>query len=152
MTRMSIQLQSQRQNSQRQNILLTDVDRWRLGRLLMAGDTRALAGRRSRFELEAAVEEADVVRSELTPASLVTMNSTVTLVDLASGERSTTTLVYPEDRDLIPHSVGVLQELGRSLLGRTVGDTLELTESASPKCFRIAAIVYQPEAAAAGHL
>jgi regulator of nucleoside diphosphate kinase len=149
MTRMPTQLPCQRRTSQCQNILLTDVDRWRLGRLLLSRETKALAGRHSRFELEAAVEEADVVRSELTPPSLVTMNSTVTLIDPATGESKNTTLVYPEDRDLIPQSVGVFQELGRRLLGRHVGDSVELTEGDEPVRFRIAAIVYQPEAAAA---
>jgi regulator of nucleoside diphosphate kinase len=102
--------------------------------------------------LERRIEEAQTIPVACTPGTLVTMNSTVVLVDVKSGERSTCTLVYPEDRDLIPHSVGVLQQSGQCILGRSVGDIVQMTEGAKTRRFRIESIEYQPEAAGAAHL
>ena len=107
---------------------------------------------RSRFDLERKVEEAEAILAAQTPRTLVTMNSTVVLVDVSAGERRTCTLVYPEDRDLIPHSVGVLQQPGQGILGRNLGDIVQLAEGTDTRQFRIESILYQPEAAGAGHL
>jgi|SRR6478609_2539237 len=136
----------------KQDITLTDVDRSRLGTLLNCAETAAYGGSRSRFELETKVEEAEAIPVACAPRTLVTMNSTVVLVDVRSGERRTLTLVYPEDRDLIPHSVGVFQQSGQCILGRRVGDIVQLTEGAGSRRFRIESIPYQPEAAGARHL
>jgi regulator of nucleoside diphosphate kinase len=134
------------------NMTLTDVDRCRLGTLLTCAEAAAYGGARSRFNLETKVEEAEAIPVECTPRTLVTMNSTVVLVDVSSGERRTCTLVYPEDRGLIPHSVGVFQQLGQCVLGRSVGDIVQMTEGASSRQFRIESILYQPEAAGARNL
>ena len=107
---------------------------------------------RSRADLETRVEDAEVISVATTPRTLVTMNSTLVLADACSGERRICTLVYPEDRDLVPHSVGILQPLGQRLLGRCVGDIVQMNERRGAKQFRIETIVYQPEAAGAGHL
>jgi transcription elongation GreA/GreB family factor len=131
---------------------LTDVDRCRLGTLLTCEEAASYGSARERANLETKLEEAEVVSAAATPRTLVTMNSTLVLVDASSGERKTCTLVYPEDRDLMPHSVGILQPLGQRLLGRCVGDIVRTNEGFRAKLFRIETIVYQPEAAGAGHL
>jgi regulator of nucleoside diphosphate kinase len=134
------------------NMKLTDVDRCRLGTLLTCEEAASYGSARERANLETKLEEAEVVSAAATPRTLVTMNSTLVLVDASSGERKTCTLVYPEDRDLMPHSVGILQPLGQRLLGRCVGDIVRTNEGSRAKQFRIETIVYQPEAAGAGHL
>ena len=96
---------------------------------------------KSRCDLERRIEEAQNISVACTPGTLVTMNSTVVLVEVSSGERRTCTLVYPEDRDLIPHSVGVLQQSGQCILGRSVGDIVQMTEGAKTRRFRIESIV-----------
>jgi regulator of nucleoside diphosphate kinase len=134
------------------DITLTDVDRCRLGALLTCTETAGYGRARARFDLEGKVEEAEAIPAAQTPRTLVTMNSTVVLVDVSTGERRKWTLVYPEDRDLIPHSVGIFQQSGQSILGRSTGDIVQLTEGASSRQFRIESILYQPEAAGASHL
>jgi regulator of nucleoside diphosphate kinase len=134
------------------NITLTDVDRCRLGALLACAETAGYGGTRSRFDLERKVEEAEAIPVDQTPHTLVTMNSTVVLADVNTGERRTCTLVYPEDRDLIPHSVGVLQQSGQCILGRSLGDVVQLPEGAGSRQLRIESILYQPEAAGVGYL
>jgi transcription elongation GreA/GreB family factor len=136
----------------KQDITLTDVDRSRLGTLLNCAETAAYVASRSRFDLETKIEEAEAIALAYAPRTLVTMNSTVVLVDVGSGERRTLRLVYPEGRELIPHSVGVFQRSGQCILGRRVGDIVQLTEGAGWRRFRIESIPYQPEAAGARHL
>jgi regulator of nucleoside diphosphate kinase len=131
---------------------LTEVDRCRLGTLLNCTEAAGYGNRQLRWDLERRIEEAQTIPVTCTPRTLVTMNSTVVLVEVSSGQRETWTLVYPEDRDLIPHSVGILQQSGQCILGRRVGDIVQLTEGAKPRQFRIEAIPYQPEAAGASHL
>ena len=135
-----------------QNMKLTNVDRSRLGTLFTCETAAAYGSARSRADLEMRVEEAEVISVATTPRTLVTMNSTLVVADTKSGERKTCTLVYPEDRDLFPHSVGILQPLGQRLLGRCVGDIVQMDEGTGVKQLRIVTIVYQPEAAGASHL
>jgi len=129
---------------------LTDKDRCRLAHFLNPEATAAIGNARMRFSLELSLEEAKTIAAELTPRSLVTMNSTVVLIDLTSGEHKTCTLVYPDDRDLVPNSVGVLQRLGQCLLGRSVGDIFAIPEGKQIRRFRIESLPYQPEGA--GHI
>jgi len=131
---------------------LTDRDRWRLGHFLTSGETAAFGSPRRRYELETTLEEAATIPAELTPGELVTMNSTVGLVDLDSGEYQLSTLVYPDDRDLVRNSVGILQQLGLRLLGRRIGDIVEVQDSSRARRFRIDSLPYQPEAAGDIHL
>ena len=136
----------------RSTALLTDLDRCRLGRWLTARETAGVGAPRSRFDLERKVEDAQTVYSALAPHSLVTMNSQVRLLDLATGQIITRTLVYPDDRDLMTDSVSVLQELGRRILGRRVGDIVQARYGGQTRRLKIVEIVYQPEEAGALHL
>jgi len=133
-------------------MMLTDKDRCRLAHFLSSEATAAIGNARMRFNLELSLEEAETIAAELTPRSLVTMNSTVVLTDLTSGEHRICTLVYPDDRDLVPNSVGVLQRLGQCLLGRCVGDIVSIPEGKQIRKFRIEALPYQPESAGHTHL
>jgi len=133
-------------------VTLTDRDRYRLAHFLSSEATAAIGDARMRFNLEATLEEAPTIPADFTPRSLVTMNSTVMLVDLASSRQKMCTLVYPEDRDLVPSNVGVLQPLGQCLLGRHVGDVFDIREGKQIRRFRIESLLYQPEAAGHTHL
>jgi regulator of nucleoside diphosphate kinase len=131
---------------------VTDRDRCRLGHLLTSEQTAGFGSRILRTDLEMSLEEATTIPAELTPRWLVTMNSTVVLMDLASGEHETCTLVYPEDRDLVPDGVSVLQGLGQCLLGRCIGDIFEIPDHRRIRSFRIEALPFQPEAASKTYL
>lgn len=128
-------------------ILLTELDRCRLGTLLSAGDTAGIGAARSRFQLEQKLDEAQSISAEQAPHSLITMNSRVLLVDLATGQSLVRTLVYPEDQDLFSDGVSVLQTLGRRLLGRRQGEVIQVEQRGKSRGYRIAAILYQPEEA-----
>ena len=59
------------------------------------------------------------------PADRIAMGSTVTYVEASTGVRRTVSLAYPEDADLALGKISVLSPIGRSLIGRKVGDTVD---------------------------
>jgi regulator of nucleoside diphosphate kinase len=127
---------------------ITDADRCRLGSLLTSRERRMWGRARNIRILDTRLEDAEPVADCKAPQGLVTMNSTVELLDLDSGNRRLVTLAYPEDYEFLPDAVSVLDPLGTGLLGSEVGDTV----CPDSRQFQITRIVYQPEAVGAMHL
>lgn len=132
----------------RKRCCITDSDRCRLGTLLTSCEARAWGHARSLSALNARLEDADAIDSKSTPTSLVTMNSTVELLDVRSGRRKCVTLAYPADCELVPDSVSVFEPLGTELVGSHIGDIVSFENG---QC-RVDAILYQPESVGAWHL
>ena len=128
------------------SVLLTDVDRQRLGTLLTRIDSQAVGSSRLRGKLERKLEDAGSVAVAYAPDTLVTMNSRVVVREMETGDKRTHTLVYPEDRDLADGSITVLQDLGCSLLGHRVGETVGVRDANQSKRYRIEELLFQPEA------
>lgn len=131
---------------------ITDADRCRLGRLLASPEARAWGAACWRAELEWALEQAEAVDPRHAPKFLVTMNTNVTLVDLATRELRTATLVYPDDVDLVSDGVSVFEPLGVALLGCKVGDVIQCPIEQCRRRFRVAEIAHQPEQAGVWYL
>jgi regulator of nucleoside diphosphate kinase len=136
----------------RKGALITTADCRRLGAWVATDEGRAWADDRSRDELTTILEKARLVEAESAPENLVTMNTCVTLADLDTGERRTHTLVYPEDCDLVPDGVSILDSLGIALIGRTLGDVVQCPDEPCGRRYRIVEILYQPERAGAWSL
>ncbi|MBC8869414.1 MAG: GreA/GreB family elongation factor [Planctomycetes bacterium] len=132
--------------------LMTETDRWRLGRLLVSDAARAVAAPGVLGELESQLEESEAMLSELIPDDVVTMNSTVHLVSETSGARIVCTVVYPDDVELVDDGVSVLDLLGSSLIGCEVGDLVEWKAQEDRGPWRIAEIAFQPEQMGEFHL
>ena len=132
----------------RKHCFITNSDRCRLGTLLSTCERKAWGHATSLSSLNARLEDAKAIRFEETPRCLVTMNSTVELADVRSGERRRVTLAYPEDCELIPDSVSVFDSLGTQLLGSEIGEVLD----DGKRHFRVEEILYQPETAGDRHL
>lgn len=92
--------------------------------------------------------EADIVRGESIPPTVVTMHSCVEFAEPAGGPVHRVTLVYPEEVSLAERRISVLSPVGRALLGRSAGDLVRVeTPDGAWREVRIVAIPYQPEAA-----
>jgi regulator of nucleoside diphosphate kinase len=59
------------------------------------------------------------------PADRIAMGSTVTYVEEPSGLRRTVTLAYPAEADLRLGKISVLSPIGRALIGRKRGETVD---------------------------
>lgn len=131
---------------------VTDADRCRLGNLLTSREGQAWGNQRRRSKLYSFLEDAVPIKPCDAPETLITMNTTIELVDLKSGARRVVTLVYPRDLDLVPDGVSVLKPLGVALIGCQIGDVIEWSEGNRRHRMRVAKIVHQPEYAEMWHL
>ncbi len=83
------------------------------------------------------------------PSELVTMNSVVQIQDTETDEIDIYALVYSKDYNHQPEWISVESKLGSILLGRSIGDEIEIPSKPSSHTVRIIGIDYQPERA--GH-
>jgi len=79
------------------------------------------------------------------PPDVVTMNSTVTITNLADNRQQTITLVYPADADVASKKISIIAPIATALLGYRVGDVVEWLVPKGNISIRIDAILYQPE-------
>ena len=131
----------------KRKIIITDIDHERLEDLLASEFATVIGPFDYLDDLRAELDRAQIVSPQDVPRNVVTMNSTVVLSEPETGARRTCTLVYPEDRDLFADAVNILQELGGSILGHSVGDMVEVRETGKVRRLLIESITYQPEAA-----
>ncbi len=81
------------------------------------------------------------------PDNVVTLDSRIIIEDLYSGELKEIELVFPEESDPPSGKLSVLSAIGCAVLGRAVGDRVVVETERGSLQLRIAALVYQPEAA-----
>lgn len=81
------------------------------------------------------------------PPTIVTMNSEVRLLDLASGKESICKLVFPLEADSTAGRISVLAPLGASLFGARVGATIDVPVPAGKRRYLVRELLFQPEAA-----
>jgi regulator of nucleoside diphosphate kinase len=130
-------------------ILVTDEDRRRLGTLIERASNVGLVDRRYINDLEEELERAAMVAPEDVPGDVVTMNSTVRLRDLDTGEEETYTLVYPAQANAEENRISVLAPVGTAIIGYRVGDTVTWRVPGGRVRLRVEEVLYQPERAAA---
>ena len=128
-------------------LIVTDTDRFRLERLIHAA--RARGGQRSEYldALRGELGRARTVKPTDVPPNVITMNSTVRLRDLDTGERETYTLVYPDDADASAGRISVLAPVGTAVIGHRAGDTIEWRVPAGLRRLKVEAVLDQPERA-----
>ena len=59
------------------------------------------------------------------PQDVITMNSTVRLLDLDTEDEMIYKLVFPDDADIDQNKISVLAPVGAAMLGHSVTDTFE---------------------------
>ncbi|KVG80891.1 transcription elongation factor GreAB [Burkholderia ubonensis] len=97
--------------------------------------------------LDTLLERADIVQPNAIKANVVTMNSQITLLDETSHEKTTWTIVYPEEANLEQGRLNVFSPVGMALLGTQRGQLVKVMQpSGTEKLMKVAEIVFQPEA------
>ena len=129
-----------------QKIVLTTEDHARLCDLIAENGCK-----RDKHDAEAfsmltrEVQRAQIVAPEDIPPRVVTMNSTVNVLDMDTQEKMKFTLCWPEDADPSEGRINVLAPLGMALLGTMTGDEVEWRVPSGIRRFRIRKVVFQPE-------
>lgn len=127
------------------NISITEPDLERLRALIMKESAKASSERLTRLGAE--LERATIVPARDIPPDVVTMHSTVELLDLETGQTEILTLVFPDEVDIDNRKISVLAPMGMATLGYRVGDEFEWQVPAGIRRMRVNRILYQPEAA-----
>ena len=131
-------------------VLVTEADVDRLMSLVQAHES-VPDGPRALPALQRKLEDAEVLHSSEVPADVVTMNSTVRLRDLGSGEELARTLAFPYSADPARGRISILTSMGTAMLGRRLGGVFECGVADEVRRFRVEKILYQPEAADDDH-
>ena len=80
------------------------------------------------------------------PSDVVTLDSRVLVVDLASGEERLFTLVLPSRANVDEGRISVLAPLGMAVLGYRSGDEIEWDVPGGRRRYLIRRVIHQPEA------
>jgi regulator of nucleoside diphosphate kinase len=134
------------------DIVVTHQDKRRLEHLLCAPHWHSATPRET-AALRQGLAAAATVRPQVMPPDVVTMKSRVICQDTVSGARTELQLVYPWEARARKACLSILSDLGMSILGRSVGEPIELPKDARWRpSLRLAAIRYQPEREGHYHL
>ena len=120
--------------------VLTELDHVRISNLLKHPGMSFAA------DLEALIDNAELISSHEVPPGLVTMNSQVLIADARTGEERKLTLCYPPDADAATGFVSVLSPVGTGLLGLAEGEIAQWAAPNGTKASaKIVKILFQPE-------
>ncbi|GGG01526.1 nucleoside diphosphate kinase regulator [Pontibacter amylolyticus] len=92
------------------------------------------------------LKRAKRVASDEIPAEVVTMNSSVLLRDMKSGNEMEITLVYPKDADVNARKISILAPVGTAIIGCKAGDEVEWPVPSGTINYKIEKVTFQPEA------
>ncbi len=106
-------------------IMLSKPDVRRLRGILAAADQHSHRDQEHVLDLRNEVERARVVDVGEIPADVVTLDSTVTVRDVATGACSDYIVVSPSQADVASGRISVLAPLGTALLGYREGAQIE---------------------------
>jgi transcription elongation factor GreA len=94
-------------------------------------------------ELEDIISRADVIDISKLSGSTVRFGAHVTLADLDTDEESTYQVVGPYEADITKKKISVQSPLGRALIGKTTGDSVEVTAPGGSKAYEVIKVKYK---------
>jgi regulator of nucleoside diphosphate kinase len=127
-------------------IHITEPDMECLRKLLKAEKRFDKSGRDDLQNLEAKLDQSQLIAQREVPKDVITLNSKVRLTDLGTGEEMSYTLVLPHEADIDQHRISILAPIGTAMLGYSVGDTFEWKVPGGLRRLEVKEILYQPEA------
>jgi regulator of nucleoside diphosphate kinase len=130
----------------KRKIYITDQDNQQLKNLIEMARRFNYHDRADLAELEAELVQAKIIASTKIPPDVITMNSTVCLIDLETGEEMIYTLVFPNEADIEQNKISILAPIGTAMLGYKVGDIVEWPVPDGLSRLKVKEILYQPEA------
>lgn len=128
-----------------QSITLTNEDRQRLLALLRYIENPSSGLTAYVDALEAELGRSESVQSTEISRDVVTMDSTVEVRDVATGELDTYTLAYPNQADISKSRISILAPVAIAILGNRVGNVVTVRTPSGERRIRIEQILFQPE-------
>ncbi len=94
-------------------------------------------------ELEDMIARADVIDPSKLSGDTVKFGATVTLADDDTGEEQTLQIVGASEGDIKAGLISVTAPLARALIGKAVGDSVEVTTPRGHKSYEVTAIAFR---------
>lgn len=127
-------------------IFITKIDQEKILNILSRAGSLHHEDRMLLKKLEDELSRAHIVQPREVPPDVVTMNSTICVEDLDTGEEETYTVVFPGHANYKENRISVLAPIGTAILGYRVGDVIEWEVPRGFLRLKVKKIVYQPEA------
>ncbi len=90
-------------------------------------------------ELEDKIARAHIIEADASQSETVIFGATVTVLDAAAGKTLEYQLVGPEDVDVMRNRISIHSPIGKALVGKRRGDTVEVTTPRGAKSLTIQA-------------
>jgi transcription elongation factor GreA len=94
-------------------------------------------------ELEDRISRAHVIDVSKLSGKQVMFGATVTVVDEDTDEKQSFQIVGEDEADVRAKRLSITSPLARALIGRTVGDAVEVTTPGGSKSYEIARVVFK---------
>lgn len=95
------------------------------------------------MELEDKISRAEVIEPSKLSGDSIKFGATVTLADEDTDEESTYQIVGQDESDIRQGLVSITSPLARALIGKQVGDTVEVTTPGGSKSYEIVGIAFK---------
>jgi transcription elongation factor GreA len=94
-------------------------------------------------EIEDKISRADVIDVSKLSGKVVRFGATVSLADEDTDEETTYQIVGTDESDINAGLLSITSPLARALIGKTRGDTVEVTTPRGPKSYEIVKVGYK---------
>lgn len=95
------------------------------------------------MELEAVIGLAEVIDPKTLSGDVVRFSATVVLADEDTDEEVTYQIVGTHEADIAKGSISVTSPLGKALIGKTIGDNVEVLTPNGGKAYEICKVSYK---------
>jgi len=95
------------------------------------------------LELEDKLSRVDVIDPARMTGNTIKFSATVKVVDEDSNEEHTYQIVGEYEADFEKGKLSLTAPLSRALIGKTVGDTVEVTTPKSTKAYKVLKVIYK---------
>ena len=94
-------------------------------------------------ELEDKLARADVIDISKLSGDTIKFGATVTLIDEDTDEKSAYQIVGEDEADIKAKRLAITSPLARALVGKSVGDTVEVTTPGGSKSYEISKVAFK---------
>jgi len=95
------------------------------------------------LELEDKISRAEVIDVSKLSGKVIKFGATVTLIDEDTDEKSAYQIVGEDEADIKSKRLAITAPLARALVGKTVGDTVEVTTPGGSKSYEVSKVQFK---------
>ena len=95
------------------------------------------------LELEDKISRAEVIDVTKLSGKVIKFGATVTLIDEDTDEKSAYQIVGEDEADIKSKRLAITAPLARALVGKTVGDTVEVTTPGGSKSYEVSKVQFK---------